>query len=1126
MRWVNGSTITVTATSSSTAPIVTSSAATSISTTNATLNGNVTSDGGVAVAERGFAYKTSAGVTINDNKTTVSGTTGSFNSPVTNLGVNVQYFFKAFATNTIGTTLSSPELNFWTLANPPTAPTVGNPTISSLDVTIGSGDGNPPATTYAIQNTDSGNYVQGGGSLGVSAVYQDAATWGTKTVSGLSSSTAYTFQVKARNGANTDTAFGPTGGGTTSASGTPTISAGSVPAFGNVEVNTASVTNSYNLLGTTLTPASGSLTVTPPAGFEVSTDQSTWTVNPNSMNVAYSGGELASTPIHVRFKPAAGAAYSGNITNAGGGAADVNRAVSGTGYYSTNSDIIVDGGFSASNNIAYPSYQEADLTPSSLTAAQFVLRDGGGSADVDSAATTLTNLTFSVANSTNLRRVALYDGATELREVAAGATITFTNLNVAATDGGSKTLTLRASFQSTVTDNQQIQFTVSSAQANSALGSIFAAANAGGAASSISGDDNRIEVTATKLAFSSTPTGVNANQNFSVTVQAQDANNRLDLDNTASVTITKATGGGTLTGGGAQSLVSGTKTFSTMQISAGGGSFTLSASDSPDNLSDATSSGIFAHLRPLAISGYLANPVGSDGPHEYVQLTALEPVDFSVTPMSVVWANNGSGTANGWVEGLAVTYKFNITSGTMSMGDVAYVGGSGKLLNGVASTDIQTAQWLRTIDTSTTSGDGFGTSSGTQGNLGNGGPNADGVAVFLGTSPTDTTVPVDAVFFGTGIGTALVSGGSDGYELPVNDLYNGGFLQSGSTFFGDPQSGVYAKLNGVYDPTSSSWVVARTATAVTNPTVIGDIATGVAVVSEPTTPASGVSFFIVTNTSMTVSWTSGSGSNRIVVVRAGSATSFTPSDFVAISGVNVDFSTATDQGGGNKICYAGSGSSFSLTGLSGHTTYHVTVFEYNGTGSSANYLTTGTPATGSQVTSNTPPAPANNSYTRSSNIPMKVKISDLLANDTDADGDTVSFVGQDSVTTNNLPLFNNGTYIFVPANNVADGFSYRVQDNHLGTNPAFVSLTTVFTFGQLTAVTPTSSNAVVTFYGVPGVTYYVQRDTNTDFGGAGLSNFPGIEAPVAGGFQVIDDFHDLGTPPWSPPVAYYRLIVP
>src|SRR6185295_11102107 len=102
---------------------------------------------------------------------------------------------------------------------------------------------------------------------------------------------------------------------------------------------------------------------------------------------------------------------------------------------------------------------------------------------------------------------------------------------------------------------------------------------------------------------------------------------------------------------------------------------------------------------------------------------------------------NGSTPTNGWVTGGAITYGFNIASGTVSPGDVVYVGGSGMAPTGTK---------LRTINTGTTGGDGFGNSL-AAGVFGNGGGSADAVAIFdLGVgSLTASTVPVDAVFFGT-----------------------------------------------------------------------------------------------------------------------------------------------------------------------------------------------------------------------------------------------------------------------------------------------------------------------------------------------------------------------------------------
>jgi hypothetical protein len=667
-------------------------------------------------------------------------------------------------------------------------------------------------------------------------------------------------------------------------------------------------------------------------------------------------GLTASTTYYLQVYEYNGSGATANyLTSAASG--NPNSQATTAPAFSTASDIIRATAFTEPSNVDYASYQATDITSgNSLEVARFTIRDGGASADADSASTTLDAIAFTVANSASLRRVALYDGSTEIAEVAGGATLTYSGLSgLVAADGGTKDLSLRATFVATVTDNQQFSFTVNSATANSG-GSTFAAADAGAAASSTTSDRNRIEVTASKLVFTSVPASVNVAQNFTASVAARDANDNLDLDSTASVTIGKATGSGSLTGGTAQNLVAGALSFAGLQIDTSG---TITIEATATGLTAATSGSIIAVGKPLAISGYMANPAGaSDGPYEYVQVIALENIDFSVNPMSLVWANNGTATANGWINGGTVTYKFNITSGSMNEGDVAYIGGSAKLINGVSSTDISGQTWLRAINTATTAGDGFGTSGGTSGNMGNGGGNADGIAIFNGTTLTDASVPVDALLYGTGIGSALVSSGADGYVLPNNDFYSGGFVQSSSTLVaGDPAAGAFVKLSGTFNTITKTWTVSRTASVVSSPTAIGDIATGILVTApatEPSTQASTIIFSSVTSSQMTVSWTSGSGANRLVVARAGSAPSSGPVDGTVYS-ANSDFSAGGSALGGGKVVYAGSGSSFTLTGLDASTTYYLQVYEYNGTGANANFLTTsasGNPA--SQITADPP----------------------------------------------------------------------------------------------------------------------------------------------------------------------------
>jgi len=205
----------------------------------------------------------------------------------------------------------------------------------------------------------------------------------------------------------------------------------------------------------------------------------------------------------------------------------------------------------------------------------------------------------------------------------------------------------------------------------------------------------------------------------------------------------------------------------------------------------------------LLISEFLANPSGTDSPFEWVELVAANNIDFSLTPYSVVFANNtstGLGT-NGWITGANVTYGFNINAGVVSRGDVVYVGGSSMAPTGTK---------LRVINTATTAGDGFGLAA-SGGVLGNGGTAADAIGVFNTSidNVTASLVPVDAIFFGGSPTGAVVNGGTGGYVLPVNDAYSGGFLQTNSFVAPDPASGATIIAAGTYNTDSATWEAAR-----------------------------------------------------------------------------------------------------------------------------------------------------------------------------------------------------------------------------------------------------------------------------------------------------------------------------
>ena len=140
-----------------------------LSTTTATLGGDVSSDGGSAITARGVLYVPTAtnsnpqlGGTGVTNATT-AGTTGIFVVNVTGLSSGVPYSFVAYATNAGGTTYTSPVSAFTPLGAA-AAPTVISPTVAN--------------NTTGISATLGGNVISDGGSpisvIGV--VYAPTAT--------------------------------------------------------------------------------------------------------------------------------------------------------------------------------------------------------------------------------------------------------------------------------------------------------------------------------------------------------------------------------------------------------------------------------------------------------------------------------------------------------------------------------------------------------------------------------------------------------------------------------------------------------------------------------------------------------------------------------------------------------------------------------------------------------------------------------------------------------------------------------------------------------------------------------------------------------------------------------------
>ena len=189
-------------------PSVTTSSATNISYTSATIGGNVTSDGGATVTERGVVYSTSQNPTTLNNKVTSGNGTGSFTCSLNNLQAGTTYYVRAYAKNKKGTTYGV-QKSFTTKSY--ALPTVTTSSATNITYTSATIDGNVTADGGATitergvvystsQNpTTSNSKVVGGSGLGSFSCslsnLQDGTTYYVRAFARNSKGTAYGNQI-------------------------------------------------------------------------------------------------------------------------------------------------------------------------------------------------------------------------------------------------------------------------------------------------------------------------------------------------------------------------------------------------------------------------------------------------------------------------------------------------------------------------------------------------------------------------------------------------------------------------------------------------------------------------------------------------------------------------------------------------------------------------------------------------------------------------------------------------------------------------------------------------------------------------------------------------------------------
>ncbi len=196
------------------APTITTPTSASITTSSATLGGNVTSNGGATITARGVVYSitsTNANPAIGGaGVMQIAGSTATGVSTIntTGLAPGTGYSFKAYATNSVGTTYTSPVSTFTTLVAVPTVTTPTSAGIAATSATLGgnvtsNGGGAISASgvVYSITSANADPLIGGTGvtnapGTGTTGVFTIGAT-------GLAPGTGYSFKAYATNSAGT-----------------------------------------------------------------------------------------------------------------------------------------------------------------------------------------------------------------------------------------------------------------------------------------------------------------------------------------------------------------------------------------------------------------------------------------------------------------------------------------------------------------------------------------------------------------------------------------------------------------------------------------------------------------------------------------------------------------------------------------------------------------------------------------------------------------------------------------------------------------------------------------------------------------------------------------------------------
>ncbi|MES2655985.1 MAG: T9SS type A sorting domain-containing protein [Bacteroidota bacterium] len=195
------------------APTVVTGTKSGITTNFATIGGNITNNGGAGITASGVVFSTTptptlGGFGVVDSATSPLATSGSFTVNLTGLTNSTTYYYRAYATNPVGTSYGA-DSTFTTNSSAvaPTILKIAATNVSDSGANIGgniTSDGGSPVTASGVVYATTSNPALLGSGV-IDSTTSPLVTSGTFTVNpiGLASNTKYYFRAYASNAAGT-----------------------------------------------------------------------------------------------------------------------------------------------------------------------------------------------------------------------------------------------------------------------------------------------------------------------------------------------------------------------------------------------------------------------------------------------------------------------------------------------------------------------------------------------------------------------------------------------------------------------------------------------------------------------------------------------------------------------------------------------------------------------------------------------------------------------------------------------------------------------------------------------------------------------------------------------------------